>query len=414
MKRVIVRKPLKLLLRLCQIVALMAIGGAAWAQEPYAPITVENIRQIVQVERFGNGVPRMMSFAPDGTWLAVGTTLGTWWIDLRRYFLSDGTVPLENVASLGAEQGGATSLAFSPDSSLIAMGGENGTIIVSPVIVLARIERLESHIYPVTALAWSPDGTRLASGDTSGVVRLWDATTWGEMSVLMVEGAIRRLSLSAQTLTAQTDGATTSWDIASGSLISQTATIADLGNPLRAREDKLNAEISGSVLRIFDGDDEITSLDGFYGELGEVFFTSDGRVGANALAPVHLWSLATGDHSLGSPTVFSPDGTRATKFGNDGIIHITDPVGREIAALHGHIRAVKAVAFSPDGRLLASASNDGTIGIWDATVSEDIGALVMLSGHNGGVTGVAFNADGTLLASSGYDGTVRLWAVATQ
>ena len=152
-------------------------------------------------------------------------------------------------------------------------------------------------------------------------------------------------------------------------------------------------------------------MDGFYGELGGVFFTPDGRVGASPLRAPYLWSL-NGQPDDSPPPVLSPDGSRLATFGNDGVIHLKDAKTQvEIAALHGHIRAVTGVAFSPDGRLLVSSSNDGTIQVWDATVTQDSGSLVTLTGHNGGVSSVAFNADGTLIASAGYDGTVRLWGI---
>ncbi len=83
----------------------------------------------------------------------------------------------------------------------------------------AEVARLENHIYPVSALAWA--GTWIASGDWSGVVRLWDTTGWSEYRVLPVQGAIRRLSFGDTTLSAQTDDALVTWNIANGALISQ-------------------------------------------------------------------------------------------------------------------------------------------------------------------------------------------------
>ena len=57
------------------LLVLIAVTGAARAQETYTPITAENAAQITQIERIGNGVPRSMAFSPDGSRLAAATTL---------------------------------------------------------------------------------------------------------------------------------------------------------------------------------------------------------------------------------------------------------------------------------------------------------------------------------------------------
>jgi WD40 repeat protein len=197
MKRVIVRKPLKLLLRLCQIVALIAIVGVARAQEAYAPITLENVAQITQLKRIGRGVPREMIFSADGTRLAVATTLGIW-ITTFPEVITQYPMPTESAAmQLFEGQSGAFSVAFSPDGAQIAGGGDDGSVMVWDAASGAGVVRLENHIYPVRALAWT--GTLLASGDQSGVVRLWDTPTWSENRVITLSDLpILKLELNTE------------------------------------------------------------------------------------------------------------------------------------------------------------------------------------------------------------------------
>lgn len=376
--------------------------NSAQAQTSYEPITAENASRIAQVARLGNGAVRQMSFSADVSHFAAATTLGIWLFDL-----SDTAHGL-----LLEGQGGAWSLSFSPDGQWLAGGGDDGSVTVWGVSTGEQIVRLENHMYPISAVAWAEDGNLLASGDWSGVVRVWDAATWSEYRVFAREERIERLIFDdADTLTAFGEQSRTAWHISSGEAVSQSEAI---GGVPEAYGD-LRAEWLPDAGRIeIREDDELkASLDEFYGELGGVFFSDDGRVGAYPLAEVYLWSLESGEHDSAPLAAVSPDGSQRASFGNDGIIRLMDAAsGEQVAALHGHIRKVNAVAYSPDGRLLASASDDGTIQVWDATVSEDSGSLATLSGHTSGVTDVAFNRDETLIASTGYDGTVRVWGVA--
>lgn len=392
---------------LCLIVLLAGLRTVE-AQDVYPVITVENVSQIEQVARYGRGAVRMVTVSPDGARAGVATALGLW-----VFAPLDRTAPQTGVTILLEGQAGAASAAFTVNSKYVAAGGDDGSIMIWDLESGgAVVERLESHLYPVSAVAWG--GSLLASGDWSGVVRLWDVTTWQEARAMQTEGVIRRLSIdeSAETVTAQTDDAEINWDIANGAVLSQTSASEAWENPLRAGVGTRRAVIADGIFHAFDRDAEIWTVDGFYGELYGVFFTDDNRVGASLFQPTYLWSLESGASDDAPLPVTSPDGMTRVTFGNDGVIHLLDvATAQERAALHGHIRAVNAVAFSPDGRLLASASNDGTIQLWDATVTEDSGSLVSLTGHHGGVTDVAFNAAGTLLASTGYDGTMRLWGV---
>jgi WD40 repeat protein len=287
---------------------------------------------------------------------------------------------------------------------MLAAGGDDNSVMVWDTVSDDVVTRLENHIYPVTAVAWA--GHYIASGDQSGVVRIWDTATWSEYRVLTTSGTIRVLAFDAADgqIVAYTDSSVITWDADTGTVISQNDQAADLGNPLEARVGERRALWSAQAgqLEIWDKNERLLAW-GMDSELDHVAFGADGQPTAQP--------YARQPDATPAP-IASPDGSRIATFGNDGIIRLSDSrTGQQIAALHGHIRAVTGVAFSPDSRLLASASNDGTIQLWDATVTQDSGSLATLTGHNGGVTSVAFNADGTLLASSGYDGTIRLWGI---
>ncbi len=404
----------KFVVRIVVATLFLAVSPTV-AQTAYPPIRPENAAQVVQIARYGNGVVREMAFSQERSNLAVATTLGVWVVAVP--VGAQGLAPLlPQAMTLLEGQGGAESVAFSPDGSMIAAGGDDNSVMVWDTASGEIVTRLEGHIYPVSAVAWA--GNYLASGDWSGVVRVWDTQTWSEYRVLTTTGKIERLDFDEALLNLTASMGTKGceiWSIASAEKLGCAFLELSLDTMIFAsREERFARYLPDSAQIQIEWEDEVVAmLDGFFGELDSVFFSPDGRVGAKLITSTYLIWKGNGTRDDDFPVpVLSPDGTRIATFGNDGVIRLSDAAtGEPIAPLHGHIRAVTGVAFSPDGRLLASSSNDGTIQLWDATVTQDSGSLATLTGHNGGVTSVAFNADGTLLASAGYDGTVRLWGI---
>ncbi len=119
------------------------------------------------VARLGLGEIRDVKFSPDGRYLAVATSIG---IELRE------AESFELVRFLSGHTGTVTSVAFSPDGSLLASGSWDQTIKLWEVATGQEVRTLSGHSSTVSSVAFSPDGRLLASGSWDGTVLLWDAT----------------------------------------------------------------------------------------------------------------------------------------------------------------------------------------------------------------------------------------------
>ena len=71
---------------------------------------------------------------------------------------------------------GVFSVAFSPDSSLLAAGCADNTVLVWDAAAGELRATLRGHSDQVRSIAFSPDGSLLASGSEDHTVRLWDVS----------------------------------------------------------------------------------------------------------------------------------------------------------------------------------------------------------------------------------------------
>ena len=73
--------------------------------------------------------------------------------------------------------GPITSVAFSPDGTLLASASADRTVRLWAIHAGtgAPVQTLRSHAAAVTSVAFSPDGTLLASASFDGTVKLWAA-----------------------------------------------------------------------------------------------------------------------------------------------------------------------------------------------------------------------------------------------
>ena len=292
------------------------------------------------------------------------------------------------IATLEGHTEIVTSVAFSPDGTLLASGSWDDTVKLWDVATQERIANL--HTDWVWSVSFSPDGTTLASG-SSGTVILWDVRTGERIATLKghtIVWGTNTLLAPVRSVSFSPDGAT----LASGS-VDNTVKLWDVATQT-----------------------EVATLQGHRDEVTSVAFSPDGTLLASGSSDntVKLWDMATRERiaTLGhgaavNAVSFSPDGTLLASGSWDGMVKLWDMATRERIATLGHGAAVNAVSFSPDGTLLASGSWDGMVKLWDVLIREEI----VTFWHTDGITSMSFSPDGTTLAAGGEDGTILLWDI---
>ncbi len=406
-----------------------------------------------------------VAFSPNGKYVASGD----WSVHL--WDAETGAL----VRDIGEHDGSAiSSLAFSPDGTLLACGSRD----------TARIWNVESgqllytftgHTASVNSISFSPDGKQVATGSSDETVRVWDISsgillriyeehkTRIDSLAVSVDG--RQLALGGWPVSAQVV------DLATGQPLNLAATSYGMyadGSVALSKDGRqvlynsgntacLCDVHTGQLLRRFEGHKETVRRVALSPDESQIATGSDDK-------SIKLWKASTGEllRSLkghGDPIkglVYSPDGTRLASISYDRTLRVWDvETGKNLKVIKTGSKLVyDAFAWSPDGKALATCIYDGPIQLYDAqtgaclkTISlEDTGLtsphslafspdskwilsghykmigiwdmatgrlLKKLEGHTGLVYAVAFTPDGKRFLSADGEGAVRIWEAAT-
>lgn len=332
---------------------------------------------------------------------------------------------------------GASAIAYSPDGKHFAMtSASSATLFLRDADANKELHRINLAT-GATSLAFSPDSTMIAVKCRDQVIRVYD-TAKGE----------KLHELGNPTAPAMPIPGGVAAFVIQGSPSGDGRDLAFSG------DSKTLVTGNGQTVRFFNvgaRKEQSSNTSGHRGAVTNVAFSADGKTmfsrGGDDV--IRTWDALTGKE-LGQFTepkgtqgaTFSPDGKTVALSNTDGTLRIHATAdGKQLHQVKGHPNGVSSMAFSPDGSTLASrGSLDNIVRVFDvakgterkqitlpgANPNAGGGAVVIRGSFVGGGQPIAFSPDGLNVAialagaqaglrpgANPGDGTVRVFDINT-
>lgn len=348
------------------------------AQKSTKTITSSNVTKLAEIGIIGKGKIEEVIWSPDGTLIAVNSTLGVFLFDSstlqEKKFYSKDSYSMETIA-------------FSPDNKYLAgIRGESIDVwdINSDKLLFSTNREMEvGDSFFINAIAYSPNGELLAVTGFNNTVKIIDAHTGEELLILKEnENDFYCMEFSPDGETIATgfySNIVKIWNVRSGDLLTTFTAPTNYFYSLSYSPDG-KILIGGSDSSIFIWEVESESL------------------------VQEIRTYLNDDNSV----AISPDGqTITTGSGFAGITLLSINTGETIQTLRGHRSGVISVDFSPDGQMVVSGAKDGTVRLWDLNTGLE---KQRVSGFIDWASELAYSPDGEMIAVGNDSNIIQLWS----
>ena len=371
--------------------------------------------------RLGKGVITDIYLSPDGTRLAIASSIGVW--------LYDSSTRVQTAPLIRYDQQTTSQMAFSPDSKTLAMSAYDKTIRLWNTDTGDNLLMFKTPNGPFISLKFSDGDKTLISQNRNGTVWFWDITTGKQLNTLRPKlpkfrlGKDRIWSFATDAFIDHTgsvtfavgnrDGTISIQDGGTGHQIRKLIVQTDDSSSLSIQSSKPYAYkreiVDGKLARKWvnglyfspDGKTLVSTID---------YRTArwDGRGWSGRGGPTELWDVDTGEQlgvfSYGIGATFSGDGKTVAIKGN-GECAIWDIATRRKIA---EFPRTPNIRFSGDGKTLAIIEKNG-YKIWNiATRSEIASHNPVVEWFEVSPERFMLSQDGTLLVTADEYGTVAV------
>ncbi len=356
--------------------------------------------------------PYSLAYSPDSKMIAVGDFNGT--ITLFSTKTKKRTASLvghDLAPSDITEPGSVLSLAFSPGGAILASGSRDTTIRLWDTKTTHHKVTLTGHSGWVTTIALSPDGKTIASGasythwDSDSSIRLWDAKTGKNLRTIETPALIHKLafSLDNETLASINEyNAIHIWNIKTGEL----------------KVNLTEQRVQRKPISVFlDGKKEIYANDDGTYTLVDVE-TGHQKPFLKALRSLREKGKTEGEklflrlYPLTKEYFeYSSDGKTLAIQEDESVWLWNVETDTHKGTLSEDFKRFYSMKFSPDGQFLATEV-DKTIYLWNTETAKQIAAYTRDKRHQSLL--YVFSPDSKLLATPAKDPKmVQLWSTDT-